>query len=264
MKDGDPEQSTFMAGQSAGSVVRRGHLPGNHREDDAGGPRGGAGAGGKVALTDSPLISVVIPCYNEGKILKDTLSRLKAAAEDFPGQTELIVVDDGSADNTAELAKQAGATVVSYGQNRGKGFALRAGAAASKGDVLLLTDADLAYGTDALREGLSAAAQQRGRPRVRFETAECGKRQGLSPAAQAGVAGVCRVSKDGAGAAHERHAVRPQGREGRGGARAVCGLHRGRLCLRYGVFGACRQKGLQMGRASGGSFGRTAPPASIC
>ena len=105
-----------------------------------------------MALTDSPLISVVIPCYNEGKILKDTLSRLKAAAEDFPGQTELIVVDDGSADNTAELAKQAGATVVSYGQNRGKGFALRAGAAASKGDVLLLTDADLAYGTDALRE----------------------------------------------------------------------------------------------------------------
>lgn len=63
MKDGDPEQSIFMAGQSAGAVVRRGHLPGNHREDDAGGPRGGAGAGGKVALTDSPLISVVIPCY---------------------------------------------------------------------------------------------------------------------------------------------------------------------------------------------------------
>ena len=76
-------------------------------------------------------IAVLVPCYNEGKILKDTLSRLKAAAEDFPGQTELIVVDDGSADNTAELAKQAGATVVSYGQNRGKGFALRAGAAAS-------------------------------------------------------------------------------------------------------------------------------------
>ena len=58
-----------------------------------------------MALTDSPLISVVIPCYNEGKILKDTLSRLKAAAEDFPGQTELIVVDDGSADSSKEVVR---------------------------------------------------------------------------------------------------------------------------------------------------------------
>ena len=105
-----------------------------------------------MALTDSPLISVVIPCYNEGKILKDTLSRLKAAAEGFPGQTELIVVDDGSADDTAKLAKQAGATVVSYEHNRGKGLCAARRAAASKGDLLLLTDADLAYGTDALRE----------------------------------------------------------------------------------------------------------------
>lgn len=96
-------------------------------------------------------VSLVIPAYNEGKIISDTLhaacAKLAALAEDY----EVILVDDGSTDNTAELALNCRDPHVrpeSYSPNRGKGRAVRTGMLAAQGDVILCTDADLAYGVD--------------------------------------------------------------------------------------------------------------------
>ncbi len=95
-----------------------------------------------------PALSVIIPAYNEalrlGPRLGQVLDYLRAHYPEF----ELIVVDDGSRDGTADLAQAAlrdepRARVISYQPNRGKGCAIRAGVRASRGAVVLFTDADL-------------------------------------------------------------------------------------------------------------------------
>src|SRR5690606_33540787 len=97
--------------------------------------RGGRGRGKRLVTT----VSVVIPAFNEAERLPTTL----AALHGLPGLSEVIVVDDGSTDDTAEAARRAGARVIRLAQNRGKGAALQAGTAAARGDVLLLLDADV-------------------------------------------------------------------------------------------------------------------------
>lgn len=96
-------------------------------------------------------VSLVIPAYNEGKIISDTLhtacAKLAELAEDY----EVILVDDGSTDNTTGLAldcRDPHVRLESYSPNRGKGRAVRTGMLAARGDVILCTDADLAYGVD--------------------------------------------------------------------------------------------------------------------
>ena len=88
------------------------------------------------------MISVLIPAYNEADRIADTL----AAVRSFAAEThirEIIVVDDGSADDTADRAQAAGADVVFRQQNSGKGAALNRALALAQGDILLLLDADL-------------------------------------------------------------------------------------------------------------------------
>jgi len=94
-----------------------------------------------------PSLSIVIPAYNEAARLPETLARLDAY---FSGRdTEIIVVDDGSSDGTADLARRgvpggAAPTVIAFPENRGKGAAVRAGVVASAGEAVLYMDADLA------------------------------------------------------------------------------------------------------------------------
>lgn len=98
----------------------------------------------------SASLSVVIPAYNEvarlGNTLRDVVGYLQ---QNFP-DGELIVVDDGSSDDTADLARtvfqDSGSlrtSVISYKSNLGKGRAVRLGMLAARGDVALFSDADL-------------------------------------------------------------------------------------------------------------------------
>jgi glycosyltransferase involved in cell wall biosynthesis len=97
-----------------------------------------------------PKISIVIPAYNESERLGDPLSKVLEFAAASGDEIEVIVVDDGSNDDTAAVAEQTFALypsvdsrVIRYEKNRGKGFAVRTGLAAAKADIALFTDADL-------------------------------------------------------------------------------------------------------------------------
>ncbi len=97
-----------------------------------------------------PDISIVIPAYNESDRLGSPLAKVLEFAAESGEQIEVIVVDDGSSDDTAAVAEQTFALfpsensrLIRYEKNRGKGFAVRTGLAAAKADIALFTDADL-------------------------------------------------------------------------------------------------------------------------
>jgi dolichyl-phosphate beta-glucosyltransferase len=90
-------------------------------------------------------LSVVIPAYNEALRLPATLARVRAHLAGRGVPHEIVVVDDGSSDATAEVARAAGETVrvLRHEPNRGKGYAVRRGMLAAAGERRLMTDADL-------------------------------------------------------------------------------------------------------------------------
>jgi dolichyl-phosphate beta-glucosyltransferase len=87
-------------------------------------------------------LSVVIPAYNEAARVAPGLLRAGAYLRSRGVTHELLVVDDGSRDGTAEVAAAAGARVLRHARNRGKGAAVRTGVLASGGARVLLSDAD--------------------------------------------------------------------------------------------------------------------------
>lgn len=97
-----------------------------------------------------PSLSLVIPAYNENRHIVATLMSLQhGLKKNIYGLNELcqvkeiVVVDDGSGDDTARIAERAGARVIRFAANRGKGGALTAAFPFISGDVVLLLDADL-------------------------------------------------------------------------------------------------------------------------
>src|SRR5688572_18040675 len=101
-----------------------------------------------MTLSSPPTLSVVVPAYNEEQRLPDTLSQILAYLDRQAYRSEIVVADDGSTDRTAEVVEQlsaqhAGIRLLRL-DHRGKGFAVRAGALAARGEYVLLCDADLA------------------------------------------------------------------------------------------------------------------------
>ena len=95
-----------------------------------------------------PETTIVIAAYNEKQRLPDSLGKIQTYLAAAGHRAEVIVVDDGSTDKTAELIRtmslqMPNLRLISYPNNRGKGFALRTGVLSSRGEMVLVTDADL-------------------------------------------------------------------------------------------------------------------------
>lgn len=95
-------------------------------------------------------VSLIVPAHNEKENIKQTISSLVNVLKKNYQAWELIVVDDGSTDQTKELAEKAkgqnaSVKIISYQPNRGRGYALRKGFESADGDIIITIDADLSY-----------------------------------------------------------------------------------------------------------------------
>src|SRR5215470_6563883 len=101
-----------------------------------------------TAWPTMPQYSIIIPAYNEGSRLGPTLDRALSHIASQQWDAEVVVVNDGSNDQTAHLVRQYAAKtpvirLIENPGNRGKGYSVRNGMLNAEGQVLLFTDADL-------------------------------------------------------------------------------------------------------------------------
>jgi dolichol-phosphate mannosyltransferase len=102
-------------------------------------------------------LSIIIPVFNQQKKIMNSIKRIKQAVELWFSNYELIVVNDGSTDNTLTLLKGIALTdehihVISYTPNRGKGYAVRQGVLRSQGNVVMFLDGDLDISPDSIKD----------------------------------------------------------------------------------------------------------------
>ena len=99
-----------------------------------------------MSATTNIDVSVVLPVYNETGHLREEIARIRRALEDSPYTFEIIVVDDGSTDDSVhELRALAGIRLIRFAANRGSGAARKVGTQSAHGRVVVWTDADMTY-----------------------------------------------------------------------------------------------------------------------
>ena len=93
------------------------------------------------------MVSVVIPAYNEENAIEKTIKEIEKVMKKnkLDKGSEIIVVNDGSTDNTKSVAEKCGAVVVNNPTNMGYGFSLKRGIKQAKNEMIVITDADLTY-----------------------------------------------------------------------------------------------------------------------
>ncbi len=107
-------------------------------------------AGGESAAgADAIRTTVLLPAYNEGAALPHVLTEL---GEYLDSSYEVLVIDDGSTDDTAEVAERYPVRLVQHESNRGKGVAIRTGIAQAQGENVVIMDADATYPVPAIKE----------------------------------------------------------------------------------------------------------------
>lgn len=99
-------------------------------------------------MENTEFISVVMPCYNEGKCIYNNIFKTIDIMKEITSKFEIICVNDGSSDETLEQIKKASEEIdcvksVSYDENKGKGHALKVGTMKASGDYIAFVDSDL-------------------------------------------------------------------------------------------------------------------------
>jgi len=100
-------------------------------------------------------ISLIIPTYNEERIIKETVEKLDSFIKREKDDWEILIVNDGATDRTLEILeafKPRFFKIISYNSNKGKGFAVKAGVNVASGDYICFIDSDLAYSFENLKE----------------------------------------------------------------------------------------------------------------
>jgi glycosyltransferase involved in cell wall biosynthesis len=101
------------------------------------------------ASTNGVRTTVVLPAYNEGAALPHVLDELGEYLDD---SYEVLVVDDGSTDDTVDVTERYPVRLVQHTSNRGKGVAIRTGIAEAYGENVVIMDADATYPVPAIKE----------------------------------------------------------------------------------------------------------------
>lgn len=117
----------------------------------------------KLPVGPEASLSVIVPLYNEQDNLEPLVDSVFAAIGEDPNFLELVLVNDGSNDKTAEFGRQLASRenrirIVSHDRNRGLGAAIRTGLREARGDLILYTDADLPFDFRLIPELLTFAA----------------------------------------------------------------------------------------------------------
>ena len=111
---------------------------------------------------DKTMISLIIPMYNESSIIADTAKTLSDYMQKNFESYEILFSDDGSKDGSADIVRALElpcVRVVGYEQNHGKGCAVRTGMLEAKGEIVMFTDADLAYGTEVIKRAYDTLSE---------------------------------------------------------------------------------------------------------
>jgi glycosyltransferase involved in cell wall biosynthesis len=106
-------------------------------------------------MINEKLLSVVIPVYNEELTIGDIINRTKAVMQLTSHQNEILVIDDFSHDLSLKTAKQYNIKVYTLKKHLGKGYALRAGFAKARGDIIITIDSDGSHRPEELPEILA-------------------------------------------------------------------------------------------------------------
>ncbi|MCB0162652.1 MAG: glycosyltransferase family 2 protein [Anaerolineae bacterium] len=95
-----------------------------------------------IRSTISPTISVIMPAFYEEAVIASVIERVHTVLQELDQTYEIIVVDDGSQDETARRAHEAGARVIAHPYNIGNGAAIKSGIRHAQGEILIMLDAD--------------------------------------------------------------------------------------------------------------------------
>src|SRR5438876_5836279 len=120
---------------------------------------------GFVAITGNgqPMVSIVVPAFNEAERIGDSIEKIDAFIRQSPCSFEVIVVDDGSKDETASVVSKVnlkGLRLIRNNENHGKGYTVRQGVLAASGKYVLFTDADLSAPIEELNKLLEVATSE--------------------------------------------------------------------------------------------------------
>ena len=110
-----------------------------------------------------PMVSIVVPAFNEAQRIGESIKKIDAFVRSSPLSFELIVVDDGSADGTADVVMRTqtkGLQLLRNDRNHGKGYTVRQGVLSASGEYVLFTDADLSAPIEELTKLLDVAQKE--------------------------------------------------------------------------------------------------------